>query len=439
MLNLGERLGESDDLTYKVAFGLLFVGFAVYTLGVCYMAPKQEDKVMSLVKDLMKKGKADFVSQQWWRLSNGHVVNRLHQNFDEADAEAVIVHLALTVYPDQTDGETRRFDQLDESSADDRNTFRLGMVKWGVGAVWDAVEVNNAKNCCERAHGSPFWRTARYGFMAQPSPKDLGGIFNANALYSFAVGTFELIFGALMFFSDGGLSLQTILPLSVSAVSWLLSIANVLFDFAGVLMEIEAEARMADAIQNRIDTAMQTRKANALRMKDQDTARIHRDHARDGVAGMLKKKDQLADVFQQYEEGLQMINDEVLAEMRSELTQWKKKMEEQRRLLRGGRNRILQNLHRGELDRASRDKDVMQKKEQEVIDYCNKKLRKVKATDPKFETKTKEIYEERARKLKALREAYEHMGETNANPSGDKNPGLSSGVAGAPLLEAEEP
>merc|ERR1712048_1088025 len=107
----------------------------------------------------------------------------------------------------------------------------------GCAAMWDRVEVKNSWNIAEVKHGVPFVRVARFGFQAVPTPKDLSGILNANALYSFTTGFQQLAFGILLMIQFG-VDAATMIPLSISGSSFVLSMANVLCDFAGKLNQI---------------------------------------------------------------------------------------------------------------------------------------------------------------------------------------------------------
>merc|ERR1712217_445313 len=96
--------------------------------------------------------------------------------------------------------------------------FESGMAAYKLQFVWDAVVAKNAWNCAELKHGLPFFRLARFGFMAQPTAKDLAGILNTNAMYSFCTGVTQLVLGAIYFWTYG-FSFYTVLPLSITVFS----------------------------------------------------------------------------------------------------------------------------------------------------------------------------------------------------------------------------
>lgn len=404
-----KRQANPGDIMYTVTLGLVALGFVVYFAGILFIAPNQKYKVMSIVKDLMRTGKSDFVTQKWRTLRDGTIIDSSHGQFEEG--EAVKVTLAMPIYPQQEgqrsneQGVPRKFDKLEEKNQNHQQAFKAGLEAWGVGPVWDAVEVENAKNCCETKHGLPFYRTASFGFMSQPGPKDLGGIFNANALFSFSVGTFELVFGYLMCREDGW-ELQTVLPLSVSSVSFILSLANVIFDFSCVLMEIEAEARMASAIKNRIDAAMEAQKARLLRTKDRKSAEINR-RAGDGPGELVMKTSELDAVAREYQLMLDQLNQQILDELETEITSWQTKLKKERALLRG-KSLIPEdgNRHEGNLlDNAKADKKLMEAKVQEIRESSRSNIQKLKVEEENFAAQIDEICNKRQEKVTSTKAA----------------------------------
>merc|ERR1719284_2008673 len=120
--------------------------------------------------------------------------------------------------PIKTLGRGKTFKACTEVGNEDLDGFQQGLSNWGLFHMWTAAEVKNAKNCCERKHGVPFYRLARLGFMSDPTPKDLSGILNCNALYSFTTGTIQIVFGALLMYEEG-FDFQIIVPLSISGAS----------------------------------------------------------------------------------------------------------------------------------------------------------------------------------------------------------------------------
>jgi len=73
-------------------------------------------------------------------------------------------------------------------------------------------EIKNAKNCTELQHSVPFLRLARFGFVAEPTPRDLGCILNASALYTFCTGIFQLVYGTIIMAVQGEVTLEVMLP-----------------------------------------------------------------------------------------------------------------------------------------------------------------------------------------------------------------------------------
>ena len=78
-------------------------------------------------------------------------------------------------------GEPANFAAL-PADGDGCKRFMEGLYKWGVVHMWDYAETKNLANTCEIKHGVPFLGLARLGYMSAPTPKDLCGVLNANAL-----------------------------------------------------------------------------------------------------------------------------------------------------------------------------------------------------------------------------------------------------------------
>merc|ERR1712038_686969 len=83
------------------------------------------------------------------------------------------------------------------------------------------------------------------------TPRDLAGILNANAAYTFCLGIQQLGFGGFMATSSGWpLPIEQLIPLSISSVSLILSMCNVFLDFSQMLTEIEHEQRLANNLES---------------------------------------------------------------------------------------------------------------------------------------------------------------------------------------------
>merc|ERR1712050_148262 len=167
--------------------------------------------------------------------------------------------------------------------------FQQRLSNWGLIHLWTAAEAKNAKNCCERKHGVPFYRLARLGFMADPTPKDLGGILNCNALYSFTTGIIQLLFGSILMYEQGFM-FQIIVPLSISGTSLALSVLNIYYNFSAVCMQIEGETRLADRILQRAAGQLEDGKRKLTEERDQQLAEIENRFGGKTYAPSIVKK-----------------------------------------------------------------------------------------------------------------------------------------------------
>ena len=102
---------------------------------------------------------------------------------------------------------------------------------------------------------------------------DLAGLLNANALYSFATGLLQLMFGTFLVY-EKGVSLERCLPMSVSCVSLILCLANVIFDFGAMVCELESEIELAQGIFRKWDVRKEEKLVNAQKKHDMKNAEI---------------------------------------------------------------------------------------------------------------------------------------------------------------------
>jgi len=220
------------DGIFKFFFFVIIVGILSYVAGALYFAPNQKFKTVKLVLDQMAKHPDEFRVE----------------GFNEPISGESLVFRYDTVsrlrFKDLLDATEDKQKQLDDCKA--------GLSSWGLQHIWNACEIRNAANCAERKHSIPFYRMARLGFMSEPSPKDLGGVLNANALYTFATGFLQIAFGVTAIFQFG-LDLYVAFPLSISFVSLVLSLLNVFCAFSAILTELEQEQRMIEEIQKTSD------------------------------------------------------------------------------------------------------------------------------------------------------------------------------------------
>lgn len=177
--------------------------------------------------------------------------------------------------------------------------------------------------------------------MVQPSPKDLGGLLNANALYSFATGAFQLFLG-FMLLKDYGCDLETIIPLVVSGAALLLCLANVIFDFAEILMRIDLEQRQGETITRRNAEEKRRAEEEEERARDAKRRSILAAYGQEGniltAAQELGRDRELETVNQQYNANLERMYATYGNLLETKLGAWRRDLERELRLLRGQTN-----------------------------------------------------------------------------------------------------
>jgi hypothetical protein len=308
-----QLLSHGEKYTYF--FLVICVGNLTYAAGAGYFAPNQKYKTMKLVKDLMISSPEEFVVPRTVTSSRPYKVQT-----------------QSPVDPSSTRGLT--FGAV-EMTPEGFESFKAGIVAYNLAHIWNACEIKNARNCFERKHGIPFFRLARIGFMSEPSPKDLSGILNANALYTFSTGLLQIAFGATMGY-EFGLTFETVLPLSISSFSLLLSFANVTLDFAGILTEIEAERRLKDTILQASAGTLKRDKDVARATQEEEKTQIEQEfHGKNDASSLASKVARLKEVSDNYELRLHHIDTSNLNQLSTELRNYRVRVERIRRIVSG--------------------------------------------------------------------------------------------------------
>lgn len=255
------QLAVEAGFIFGFFFAVLVIGILTYVVGVLYFAPLQLLRTPYLVKVHMEKVPADFTTHAFYQLGgsrDGEVVSKgLYEQLRAEDEELLpkqrsyTLTMDSTVFPKTTrrQTDTQTFAELDLKDIDDANTFRKGLEAWGLLHVWAEIEGANVWNSAQPMHGVPFYRLAKFGFMSQPDARDLGGILNCNALYTVCTGLVQICFGVVVVAYNGGMTVNSAIPLLVSTCSLILSCCNIAFDFSGKLIEAENENRTADRLE----------------------------------------------------------------------------------------------------------------------------------------------------------------------------------------------
>jgi len=278
------------------------MGLVTYGMGAMYFGPRQKFKVMNMVKDMMRRNPEYFICDV-----PGHPSKKV-------DPQSVI-----DPAPPAGCRGPPKFEDLPVDQ-DGLEQFKGGMSKWGLAHIWNFCENKNAKNTLEIEHGLPFVRLAVFGFRAEPTPKDLGCILNANALYTFCTGMFQLVFGAIMMAMNGKVKLQMVLPLAVSFISFLLSVMNVIKDFSGMLSAIEGERFVKEQFLQASENDLATQKRKELERRDALLQQIEDDFGqKTGGADLDEKMKRRKEALEIYYMNTQQIQQENMNLLQMEL------------------------------------------------------------------------------------------------------------------------
>jgi len=380
-----KEVAERSDF-WRWGWIVQLVGVLTYFLGVCVFGPRQKFAVIKMVLDLMAK------------------------HPDEFKTEKGDVTAASKLSPTKKNGQNgETFGSLQKSlNTDDFNAFKNGMGEWGLIAIWNYCDAKNAKNTTEVKHGTPFLRLARFGFMAEPTPKDLGSILNANAMYTFSTGIFQLILGTLLLVMDGAWRLQMLLPLGISGVSFVLSVFNVVLDFSGILTAIEGERRITERILQQSEGKLNAAKKKAEATRDSELANLEKYYEnKRGPADRSEWDKKKEETRFRYESELQDIDEDNVNLLEIELQNYRNRIVRIKQVVTGKRN-IKKNTDRlspnQEFANAKAPleavRDRITKRWQEQIDKLNSEVDDMDADD--FTRKMEQFTKEKEDKLKAI-------------------------------------
>jgi len=347
-------------LQYAFLFVLIVFGWFTYLLAVCYFGPRQRFEVMKLVCDRMEKYPQEFTTPCFNEV-DGRIVARSSSNFKEGVPHRVDFgdFLSPVQEPQSSANKFQDFtfqlllDDEDSSQKEKCDQFRLAMEKWGLAHVWGALAMSNAKKCLEVYHGTPFIRIAKYGFNPQPTVADLGGLLNANAVYSFATGIIQLISSVLMITNFGSTILRTI-PAILSGVSFILCMANVIGDFPAKLEAIEMEEEqykriIAENGKKRLAeiTANETRCTHLEEQIEKEYASkaLRNSGGQLTAAQEQMRETALGKVMVQREKGRTDADRKEMRLLEIEIEGWRQKLQNERDLIAG--RKVVEQLHEG--------------------------------------------------------------------------------------------
>lgn len=324
--------------------GAMALGLVVYAAGVCYFGPRNKFRTVKNLKLLMNDSPGEFKSG--------------------VTDPPTTVGVATPLDPHRR-GRGRTFADLscDEEGLKDATT---SMAAWKLTHMWTYAEKKIALNVCEVKHGIPFLRLARFGFVASPTPKDLAGILNANALYSVATGIFQVFGGVFLIFSVGNADLMVLLPLSISLCSLVLSAFNVFLDFSGTLTEIEAEHRLAENIKTKIESQRTEGKKRLEDQLESEKARIDSKYrGRTDVAACVEKQKELEIATNIYSHGLEGVEANAMDILNVEMDAHRSRLEQSKQAMKG-RTRSSVKRRRGAFEEFQRSVEPWERKKDEI-------------------------------------------------------------------------
>jgi len=138
------------------------------------------------------------------------------------------------------DGEVLTMDNI---VGETEHEYKKAMLSVGLANTFFQERAKFIRNIVKLKHSIPFFRLAKFGWMADIPAGDFAGILNANALYSFTLGWPQL--GVSLYFSlmihTGQPDILILCSLIISSLSMILSILNVVIAFPKVLNDLECQ------------------------------------------------------------------------------------------------------------------------------------------------------------------------------------------------------
>jgi len=334
-------LHQSDDMeNSQFFFWVVVVGLVTYSCGIAFVVPKQKFKVVTLLQEQMRNSPNEF------RLPDGDLVT-----------------LASRVMPKDRIN-TMTFDQL-QGDAEGVSQCATGLANYGLTHIWNACVIKNAKNECEWCHGIPFYRTASFGFLAEPTPRQLGGILNANALYSLCCGALQLAFGTVIMI-QGNTSSLVLIPFCISAFSLVLSIFNVAFDFSALLAQIDCEQRMSDKIQRESEKELLKAKEELRADFEAQVRDIKRQMSSMGSAGFVEGQKKENEAMTMFQLKMKDLDDRNVETLRNELIQYRRRVESIRAAMTGKQVSVDAENGGGAIDEYRESAAVLEQQKQEI-------------------------------------------------------------------------
>lgn len=220
-----------------------------------------------------------------------------------------------------------------------------------------------------------------------------------------------------MMMHESGPSLNVLLPLSVSGVSLLLSVANVLLDFSSILTEIEAEQRLAEQIRNRSAGELATKKKGLLERRDEETNAVEREFGtRTDAPGMVEKQQQIQGVNNRYEINLQQLEGNNLNQLRLELDNYRNRLDQIKEIM-GGRRKVNIDTKLPAVDAWQEALRPFEIQIEKINEHMGQKLNQLDPTAmaaEDYDQQVREIQDDGARKVKIARDAMAAITKNHA-------------------------
>jgi len=373
LYNLASIREEWEYATFALVY--IALGMVTYLYGICQVAPRQKYKVVRAVKDMMRNSPAEF------QYKKGTVT---------ADSP---------IFPQGNPGQPNpKFKDLREDEVG-FGQFSAGLGRYGLVHLWNGCELKNAKNECEMTHGIPLFRTASYGFMAEPTPRDLGGILNANALYSLCCGVGQVAFGVVIMFVTESVDTMVLMPLIISASSLILSILNVGLDFSLILAQIETEQRMLEQIQTECANDLTLRKQEKKAEWQKRMREVEEKFSGVGPASLVESENMKKQLTAAYEMEVDSMDQQNGDQCQAELVRYRKRVDRIRNIL-SGKDVVADDKRTGgeQMEAYKQEKESLMEMRQKIVEHAKEQRDKLNPSQmlaDEWKKKMKEIDQDR--------------------------------------------
>jgi hypothetical protein len=384
----------------RFAVGLIAIGLGTYFVGICVFGPRQKYKTMKIVIKLMISNPEEFKSEK---------------------VRGETVGPSTPIEPRSSVKKTFDGLPIDE---DGMKAFQAGLHNYGLQEHWDAAKAKNSKNCVELKHGIPFLRLARFGFFSAPGPADLGGILNANALYSLCTGLSQLAFGSYIAHKHG-VDALSLLPLTISFISLVLSAFNVLFDFSGILSEIDSEHRKIDDFKRRSQEGLNKSKEKEAQKRDNKMKELDKKfERRDDALGIFEKGREIDSANQFYGMQVERVHGQNEYELKQELTLYRKRIRAIKKVIKG-EIQVTSLEGVDETENIRKDTLMFQRLVEQVQGHAREELESLPICEmsaEEYKQASEKIRAEASQKIKILEEGRKEMlGRWNQTTTDEKS------------------